>query len=623
MTRKTVIAVSLLVLVSSAIFLMAYRANRELQDMVTTQFNNQQLTLARKIAQDIRSHFEFLETALATYSTHVDTPGIRARSEHHFQILKDWQVLALGVLHQSDPQAPFISSPDLKSLEEIGLTFPWAEFNQYLESDRLHPFFYSRTIRPASGPFEQSFIKVIATHRHPALTAPVHAGQMEHPGARISFFIVDATAVAGRYARGVISGKTGYPWVLDENGYFLYHVESDFQGQDSTTIRQERNPDISYERINTLTTEKLLKGLEGTDWYISGWHWDVIREMKKLLAFSPVSLPLSPARDAEQLFWSVGLAAPESEVYGMIQPIVIRQWAVAGLFSFFVASVLLALYLLSLRWSSVLALKVEEKTRHLLQSQDLLRREKDKVEQGMAELVKTQQKLVQSERFAAIGEAAAHLSHEIKNPLILMSGFAAQVMRTLPQDDPNREKLRIISDEAKRLEKMLNQVRDFTRPQQLKKKTGDINQLIRETVRLVSTELDSLKIECRLNLSPDVPPMDFDQHQMKQVFLNLLKNAWEAMPGGGWITITTSVERSRVLVCIEDTGVGISKDKLKKIFSPFFTTKDKGTGLGLAVIYRIIHDHNGDIRVDSRLNTGSTFTLYLPVSTDKMRSTPA
>lgn len=612
MTKKTVVAsLILLILLSSAVFLMAIRANKELGEVVTSQFNAQQLTLARKIAQDIESHFGFLETALVTYSRHALEGDLKEQSQHHYQILRDWQVVALGILHYNSEDRALTSSPALESLDELGLEFPREEFLKSLSLHNQTPFFYSRAIKPASGPFEHTRVILLATQSgYVPRTGVLDEASNEF---HVTFFVMDAQEIARRYAHGVVSGKTGYPWVIDDQGYFIYHVEEDFLGQNSLTVRHDKNPAISYQKINDITRQKLLQGEEGTDWYISGWHRDVITEMKKLVAFSPVNFPPGFPSDSTHIVWSVGLAAPDTEVYGLIQPIVIRQWSVVGLFVIIIVSGLLTLYLISLRWNQDLARKVDEKTIHLVRSQDLLQKEKEKVELSLQALVEAQRKLVQSERFAAIGEAASHLSHEIKNPLMIMSGFARQVMRTFPENDPNREKLDIISGEAKRLESMLNQVRNFTRPQLPQKELGQINDLIRETLQLVQEELDMARVSLELNLSPDLPSSYFDRAQLKQVLINLIKNAWEAIPGGGTISISTGLERDRIMVSIEDTGVGISHDKLKQIFSPFFTTKEKGTGLGLAVTYRIIQDHQGDIKANSTVGQGSRFTFYLPL----------
>jgi len=241
-----------------------------------------------------------------------------------------------------------------------------------------------------------------------------------------------------------------------------------------------------------------------------------------------------------------------------------------------------------------------------------------RAEKAMEDLVEAQQKLVQSERFAAIGEAASHLSHEIKNPLLLMAGFARQVRGKLPEDCSDREKLDIIIQEAQRLEKMLTQVRDFTRPRKLQKEPVDINQLIDDTVRIFDNELEDSKIVYQQDLSGDLPLVSIDKDQIKQVLLNLIKNSLEAMPGGGTLTVGSRLENRFVRIWVQDTGPGISPGKMKYIFSPFFTTKgkDKGSGLGLAVSYRIIQDHGGDIFLDSKPHQGARFTLHLQVSRD-------
>jgi two-component system, NtrC family, sensor histidine kinase HydH len=612
MTRKTILASLLfLIFLSSLVFIMAYRANQELSQMVAGQYNDQQLSLARKIAQDIESHFAFLETALVTYSRHALEGDPGEQSRHHFQILKDWQILGLGILYENSRDSALISSPFLESLDELGLEIPRKKLLELISLHEQGSFFYSQTIKPAAGPFDDSRVILMATPGRYAPGSEIPQDALNDPP--LTFFVVDAYEVARRYAHGVVSGKTGYPWVIDDQGFFIYHVEEDFLGQNSLTIRQEKNPAISYQRINDLTRQRLLQGEEGTDWYISGWHRDLITEMKKLVAFSPANFPPGTSGDSRQNVWSVGLAVPETEVYGLIQPMVLRQWAVTGLFIIIIFSGLLILYLISLRWNRVLSQKVDEKTRHLVRSQDLLRKEKEKVELSLQALVEAQQKLVHAERLAAIGEAASHLSHEIKNPLMLMAGFARQVARSLPENDPNQEKLGIISEEAKRLENMLIQVRDFTRPQQLRQEKAQINDLILETTKLVQEKLDMDKIRVSLNLFPELPEAYFDQAQIKQVLLNLIKNAWEAIPGEGSISITTGVEKNRIMVSIEDTGTGIPGDKLEEIFNPFFTTKDKGTGLGLAVIQRIVQDHQGDIRVDSEPGRGSRFIFYLPL----------
>lgn len=605
-----IIALTLVIL--GIIFTLAYRINLELERVVTEQFNDQQLVLAQKIASDIHLHFSFLNTALLSFSH--KWAATAAEGTETFSIpalldfIKNWGVLGISPVQPAQKFPLIYLESGWKRLEELGLPPESLSCVGHFKKD--HPVCLSLTLQPQIGPFASRWLMTMSV---PALFPPA-VEQNGPTSAEPPFlvFLLDAQSIARRYAEGVRSGKTGYAWVIDHKGYFMYHVENDFNGQNSLTIRHARNPKISYERINSLVENRLLKGEEGTDWYLSGWHWEVIRQMRKLFAFSPIFL--YPKEDDPLHVWSVGLAAPDTEVYGLIKPIVLRQLLIVGLF-FGLAIITFAAFLfISLRWSETLRREVDKKTEHLRHSESELRQERDRVKKNMDQLVLTQEKLVISERFAAIGEAAAHLTHEIKNPLMLIGGFAHQILRTLPDDDQRREKLRIITCEAKRLEAMLMEVRDFTRPPQPKKTDANVNETVRDVVGLFQEYFQAQHIRLDLQLASDLSPCRFDPNQIKQVLLNLVKNAIEAMPKGGTLTIGSQTENSYLHVMVADTGEGIAPDKMKKLFHPFFTTKQKGTGLGLAVSYKIIQDHGGEILAESREGEGSRFIFTLPLA---------
>lgn len=607
--RFGLIILALILIISGIVFASAYRANLELERVVTKQYNDQQLILARKIALDIRQHFSFLETALLALGRKLavsptEDQGIVAIQDM-FDIIKEWNVLGISLVSPHPAPVRIYTGSGWKNIQALGLaadSFVCTE--HYAQQD---PACLSLNMQPEIGPF--------AGRRLIAMSTPfVPATDNNRPALETSqrlVFLLDAQGIARRYSEDVRSGKTGYPWVVDHKGFFMYHIEKDFDGRNSFTVRHERNPLISYERINSIVANRLLKGEEGTDWYVSGWHRGVIGEMEKLLAFSPVIFA-EPA-DRPPYVWSVGLAVPEAEVYGLIQPIVFRQFKIVGLFFTLVVAAFAAFSFVSMRWSGALRQEVDKKTDHLLRSEDALRRERDKVKENMDLLVQAQDRLVRSERFAAIGEAATYLSHEIKNPLMLMSGFANQVLRTIPEDDPRCEKLRIISEEAKRLEALLLEVRDFTRPPRPQKVEADVNTTVRNVLSLMQKKIQTQNIQVDLHLADDLPLCLFDPDQIKQVLLNLVKNAVEAMPQGGKLTISSQREGNHLQVSVADTGDGIAPDRIKRIFHPFYTTKKKGTGLGLAVSYKIIQDHEGDITVQSREGEGAKFTFTLPL----------
>ncbi|NCC26279.1 MAG: GHKL domain-containing protein, partial [Deltaproteobacteria bacterium] len=186
-------------------------------------------------------------------------------------------------------------------------------------------------------------------------------------------------------------------------------------------------------------------------------------------------------------------------------------------------------------------------------------------------------------------------------------------LRTLPEDDPRREKLKIIADEANRLEHLLTEVRDFTRPPRPQPRETDLNGLVGEVLRMFEAQAAEQGIVCRMDSAEDIPVCRIDSNQIKQVLINLVKNAVEAMPDGGSLKVTTARDGQHLKVTVENSGEGIPPEVMKRIFHPFFSTKAKGTGLGLAVSYKLVQDHGGEIVVQNYEGQGARFTVSLPL----------
>ncbi len=582
MSRKHILFACLVfVALSLAIGGMGYRAKHDIESVVTEQFNGQQLILAQKIAEDIADHFAFLRTCLASLSLmwreDVGRDGKPWLAMPAFySIFEEWNVVALGVARPGQPEPVFYDAHG-QDLADAGLCEKECRENlsQLSQVGRIK---VGRVFVPGSGPFAGQRLVAMS------LALANDAGQV---GGLI--LIVDAMAVAARYAHNVRSGQSGYAWVVDEQGVFLDHYEPDFVGRDSLEVRRSRDPSIDWSRLEWLLRGRVLAGEKGTDWYVSGWHRGRIERMRKLVAFCPVSL--SGGEDPGNR-WAVALAAPEEEVQGLIGRLMTRQVLIIGLFELVVFVGFVLTMHLALRWSKSLQREVDKTAR---------------------ELLRAQQKLIRSERFAAIGEAAARLSHEIKNLLMLMSGFASQVRRHLPSEGPDAEKLGIIESEAKRLETLLNEVRDFTRPVPAQKELRSLNITVEESLALVTADLEARSIRVVTRLDAAMPPALHDPARIKQVLLNLLKNAAEAMEGGGMVTVATSILDGKARITVSDTGPGISETVRDRIFEPFCTTKESGTGLGLAVCQRIVADHQGDISFVSEPG-GTSFTVELPLA---------
>ena len=231
-------------------------------------------------------------------------------------------------------------------------------------------------------------------------------------------------------------------------------------------------------------------------------------------------------------------------------------------------------------------------------------------------------RLRRAENLASLTTLAAGVAHEIKNPLGAISIHLQLLQKALSKnestDENNDEVLfskyfNILNEEVDRLNRIVIDFLFAVRPMTLELIESDINSLVTELAEFIRAELDQAGIRLLLELDEKLLPVLFDERYMKQVLLNLIKNAQAAMPDGGLLTIATIGSDTEIRISICDTGIGISQENLKKIFEPYFTTKDNGTGLGLTLVYKIIREHQGDISVDSREGGGTDFEIILPV----------
>jgi PAS domain S-box-containing protein len=234
-------------------------------------------------------------------------------------------------------------------------------------------------------------------------------------------------------------------------------------------------------------------------------------------------------------------------------------------------------------------------------------------------LQKAQRELVSAERLAAVGEMAARVSHEIRNPLATVGGFARSVLKKPSDEVSVTRKTQIIVDEVARLEELLSDLLDMARPRQLNLQTQDLNAIVDHALLLANADIQGLNVTVKRNFDANLPLILVDRSRLLQALLNTIRNGAQAMQQGGVLEITTRVPHlstglaSHLEIEVKDHGIGISERGLKQIFDPFFSTKISGSGLGLAVTRRIIQDHGGDIDVYSQEGQGTTFILCLPM----------
>jgi two-component system sensor histidine kinase HydH len=240
----------------------------------------------------------------------------------------------------------------------------------------------------------------------------------------------------------------------------------------------------------------------------------------------------------------------------------------------------------------------------------------NRIEETHSSLREARERLSHGERLAAIGEMAANLVHELKNPLITIGGFAGRLLKGLPDESREHHYADTIVKEVCRLEKMLSDVLAFSRKPTICYSACDLGEILRDSFSSCATTLEDQGIRLSANLEDGHWLLLGDAHQLKQVFLNLILNACEVMPGGGLISVhieSLPQKKRSVRIRITDTGGGIPPDMLSQIFNPFFTTKRHGTGLGLAIVNRILLNHNGRIEAANE-DSGAVFTVTLPLA---------
>jgi PAS domain S-box-containing protein len=235
-------------------------------------------------------------------------------------------------------------------------------------------------------------------------------------------------------------------------------------------------------------------------------------------------------------------------------------------------------------------------------------------------LHRTQEQLLQSEKLAAMGRLTSQLAHELNNPLYGIMNTLELMKTEIPPTNKRRKLLDMALSECMRLTDMLRKTLSFSKPDQEERCSVDISTILDEILLLYQKQLREIDIKLVTDLADDLLPVMASKNQLRQVFLNMISNAKDAMPEGGTLSISTQGDGNQIRTRIADTGAGIKAENLDKIFETFFTTKTdsaKGVGLGLSVCYGFIKDHGGDIQVESQVGVGTTFNIILPASADQ------
>jgi two-component system NtrC family sensor kinase len=233
----------------------------------------------------------------------------------------------------------------------------------------------------------------------------------------------------------------------------------------------------------------------------------------------------------------------------------------------------------------------------------------------------TQSRIRRSERLAIIGKLSADIAHELNNPLQGIVTYSHLILENMPAEHPDVRFVEVIVTQANRCREIIRGLLDFARQREPVRRPNDINLALQDSLTFLENQALFQNVHIEMELDPELPMAIIDPSQMERVFMNMMINAAEAMDGEGCLTLTTEFDPDdvQIIILVSDTGRGITEEDKRRIFDPFFTTKEvgQGTGLGLALSYGIIREHDGTIAVESEVDKGTTFIVRLPASIEE------
>lgn len=251
-----------------------------------------------------------------------------------------------------------------------------------------------------------------------------------------------------------------------------------------------------------------------------------------------------------------------------------------------------------------------------MENAKLYQRLEEKFDMTSQELASTQKKLIRSERLAAMGHLVQGVAHEIRNPIMTIGGFAHRIKRELNHNFKLQKYIDIILDESGRLERLVREVRDFSEIQSASLLLDTIEPAIHEVLQIFEPLAGNRHVKLSVEIADDLPQINLDSSQLVIAMSNIMENALESMPKGGNLTLQATRDDRHLLVSFRDTGLGIDPEQLDAIYDPFVTSKTRGAGLGLTMVYQIVMNHHGEITISSELDKGTDVTIQLPLPTE-------
>ena len=548
--KRYVLIMGIFVVIVAALITLSIALQRTVQMEMAEQFNNQQLLLANTEAKNVKDYLNKAQDEL--YHIAQLSSLLRDRKELNYKLLTD-------VL--------FTDAASVKKRVEFLDTrgkIVYTRGNVHergIEGKSVAE--WAKRLCPGNSRIMQDGGLVV-------IITPICSYDSTIGTVVISMDIQD---IARTFLSSIKSGTRGYAWMMDGKGNLLYHPEqSSMVGRnlnktDTTCFACHKNFDVERKIIS------------GRGDFCSGDYYGryvAPTGEDKILAYSSV-----PAGDAR---WIVVVSAPYSEVTLSIKrSMKIYAWIIVLIF---VVACGVSAWLIIIDRSRE---KAEERAKH-----------------------EKELEMMHAEKLASFERLTSGITSEIGNPLTSVFSFI-EVLMDREEDEFKKETLETIYYHVSRISEILKQLSGFSKMTPMELKPCKVNNLIEASLSLIQYDKGVQDITIIRELQPDMPAITTDENQISQAFVNIMLNATDAMPGGGTLTIRSRVQGGNAVIEFEDTGVGIDKEHLGRIFDPFYSTKEKGTGLGLAVSYSIVKELKGNLAAESELGKGSRFVITLPL----------